>query len=102
MMLAPPRGTIRPMVKTLQGLSAAILALLALTAIARAQADSKPVSFAGKQIRLFIGYSPAGFGYDTYGRLLARYLGKYLRGNPNIVPLNKPGAGSLSLANYLY
>jgi len=102
MMLAPPRGTMRPTVKMLQGLSAAILALLALTAIARAQADGKPVSFAGKQIRLFIGYSPAGFGYDTYGRLLARYLGKYLPGNPNIVPLNKPGAGSLSLANYLY
>ena len=60
------------------------------------------MSFAGKQIRLFIGFSPTGFGYDTYGRLLARYLGKYLPGNPSIVPVNKPGAGSLNLANYMY
>ena len=43
-----------------------------------------------------------GFGYDTYGRLLARHLGKYLPGNPSIVPQNRPGAGSLNLANYLY
>ena len=29
-----------------------------------------------------IGFSPIGFGYDTYGRLLAKYLGKYLPGHP--------------------
>jgi len=86
----------------LQSLLAIGLTLLALTAAAAAQADGQPVSFAGKQIRLFIGYSPTGFGYDTYGRLLARYLGKHLSGNPSVVPLNKPGAGSLNLANYIY
>jgi tripartite-type tricarboxylate transporter receptor subunit TctC len=79
-------------------LAAAALAMLALTAAAGAQTPS----FAGRQIRLFVGFSPTGFGYDTYGRLLARYLGKYLPGNPTIVVLNKPGAGSLNLANYLY
>src|SRR5438874_3994510 len=60
------------------------------------------VSFAGKQIKILIGYSPTGFGYDTYGRLLARHLGKYLPGHPTVVPQNRPGAGSLNLANYLY
>jgi tripartite-type tricarboxylate transporter receptor subunit TctC len=67
-----------------------------------AQAQTEPVSFAGKQIKLLIGYSPSGYGYDTYGRLLARYLGRHLPGNPAIVPQNRPGAGSLNLANYLY
>jgi tripartite-type tricarboxylate transporter receptor subunit TctC len=67
-----------------------------------AQADGPPVSFAGKQIRLLIGFSPTGFGYDTYGRLLARHLGSHLPGRPTIVALNKPGAGSLNLANYIY
>jgi tripartite-type tricarboxylate transporter receptor subunit TctC len=76
--------------------------LVAASASARAQADGPPVSFAGRQIRLFIGFSPTGFGYDTYGRLLARHLGQYLPGRPNVVPLNKPGAGSLNLANYIY
>ena len=37
------------------------------------QAEPAPVSFAGKQIRVSIGFSPTGFGYDTYGRLLARH-----------------------------
>ena len=64
-------------------------------------AQSAPVSFAGKQIRLLIGFSPTAYGYDTYGRLLARYLGKFLPGNPLIVPENRPGAGSISLASYM-
>jgi tripartite-type tricarboxylate transporter receptor subunit TctC len=81
-----------------------VLAVLAaaVALAGAAQAQTEPVSFAGKQIRLLIGYSPTGYGYDTYGRLLARYIGKYLPGNPAIVPQNKPGAGSLSLANYMY
>ena len=84
---------------------AATLAAAAMATIAAAQAPADgnpPVSFAGKQIRLFIGFSPTGFGYDTYGRLLARHLGKYLAGRPSVVALNKPGAGSLNLANYIY
>jgi tripartite-type tricarboxylate transporter receptor subunit TctC len=65
-------------------------------------AQAGEVSFAGKQIRLSIGFSSTGYGYDTYGRLLARQLGKYLPGNPTISPQNRPGAGSLNLANYIY
>ena len=76
--------------------------LIALLAVpARAQ-TTEPVSFAGKQIKLLIGFSPTGYGYDTYGRLLARHIGKYLPGHPAIIPQNRPGAGSLNLANYLY
>jgi tripartite-type tricarboxylate transporter receptor subunit TctC len=76
-------------------------ALCIVAAAALAQAQNGPVSFAGKQIRLLIGFSPTAYGYDTYGRLLARYLGKYLPGNPLVVPENRPGAGSLSLASYM-
>jgi tripartite-type tricarboxylate transporter receptor subunit TctC len=71
-------------------------------AVPPAQSEPAPVSFAGKQVRVSIGYSPTGFGYDTYGRLLARHLGRYLPGNPTIVPQNRPGAGSLNLANYMF
>jgi tripartite-type tricarboxylate transporter receptor subunit TctC len=79
----------------------AAAALAAAVACADAQAEDA-VSFAGKQIRLFVGFSPTGFGYDTYGRLLARHLGDHLPGRPAVVVLNKPGAGSLNLANYIY
>ncbi|MDB5651894.1 MAG: tripartite tricarboxylate transporter family receptor, partial [Hyphomicrobiales bacterium] len=63
---------------------------------------AEEVTFAGKRITVFIGYSPGGIGYDTYGRHLARYLGKYLPGNPTIIASNRPGAGSMTLANYMY
>lgn len=55
----------------------------------------------GKTIRIVVGYAPGG-GYDFYARLLARYMGKYVPGNPAFVVENMPGAGSLASANYLY
>ena len=57
--------------------------------------------YAGKQISLLIGTTPGG-GYDAYGRLLARHLGRHIPGNPAIVAKNMPGAGGLTLANHLY
>src|SRR5262245_52671489 len=57
--------------------------------------------YKGKSISLVIGYSVGG-GYDAYGRLLARHLGKHIPGNPGVVAQNMTGAGSLKAANYLY
>jgi tripartite-type tricarboxylate transporter receptor subunit TctC len=62
----------------------------------------QPLSFAGKKISVSIGFSPTGVGYDTYGRLLARHMPKYLPGAPTMVAENKPGSGSMTLANHLY
>ncbi len=76
--------------------------LLVRPGAAQVPAEGSSVTFAGKQIRLFIGFSPTGFGYDTYARLLARHLGNLLPGHPSVVASNKPGAGSLNLANYIY
>src|SRR6202162_5643285 len=57
--------------------------------------------YKGKTISLIIGYSVGG-GYDLYGRLLARHIGRHIPGRPNIVPQNMTGAGSLRAAQYLY
>ena len=54
-----------------------------------------------KPVELYIGYSVGG-GYDVYARLIARHMGRHLPGSPVIVPKNMPGAGSLTLANWLY
>ena len=54
-----------------------------------------------KVVELYIGYSPGG-GYDVYARLLARHIGRHIPGNPTVVPKSMPGAGSLTLANWLY
>src|SRR5437868_4578370 len=79
-----------------------LVALATIAPLTFALAQTEPVSFAGKQVKVLVGYSPTGFGYDTYGRLLVRHMGKYLPGNPSLLPQNRPGAGSLNLANYLY
>ena len=82
-----------------------LILMIAVPGVAPRWAEAQgvpPVSFAGKRVTVFIGFSPIGFGYDTYGRVLARYLGRHLPGNPNVVPENRPGAGSMSLANYIY
>lgn len=55
----------------------------------------------GKRITLVIGYGPGG-GYDLYARMLGRFIGAHIPGNPSIVPQNMPGAGSRSAANWLF
>ncbi len=57
--------------------------------------------YKGKMIKYMVGYSPGG-GYDTYTRAIARHIGKYIPGNPTSIVQNKPGGGSLVVANYLY
>jgi tripartite-type tricarboxylate transporter receptor subunit TctC len=96
----PPNKRCRTLTRAAAVLAFAAGAILWLSASATL-AQNSSVSFAGRQIRLLIGFSPTAYGYDTYGRLLARYLGKYLPGDPLIVPENRPGAGSISLASYM-
>jgi tripartite-type tricarboxylate transporter receptor subunit TctC len=79
--------------------AAALLASLALTGSTRA--DDVADFYRGKTVDLYVGYSVGG-GYDVYGRLVARYLGRHLPGNPNVVPRNMEGAGSVRLTNWLY
>lgn len=64
------------------------------------QAQSVEEFYSGKTVNLYIGYSVGG-GYDTYARLLAAHIGKHIPGNPDVVPINMPGAGSLRLMNWL-
>jgi len=57
--------------------------------------------YKGRNVSLVIGYS-AGGGYDAYARLLARFMGKHIPGDPSIIPQQMAGAGSLRAANYIY
>jgi tripartite-type tricarboxylate transporter receptor subunit TctC len=57
--------------------------------------------YAGKTIDFVIG-GDVGGGYDIYARAIARHLGRFIPGNPTIVPKNQPGAGSGRAASSLY
>ncbi len=75
--------------------------LFLLLAVPAARADEVADFYRGRQVDLVVGFGPGG-GYDIYARLLARHIGKYIPGNPNVVVQNMPGAGSLRAANYIY
>jgi tripartite-type tricarboxylate transporter receptor subunit TctC len=78
-----------------------VLALAVLLGLSAAHADEVADFYRGRQVDLIVGFGPGG-GYDAYARLLARHIGKYIPGNPNVVVQNMPGAGSLRAANYIY
>jgi tripartite-type tricarboxylate transporter receptor subunit TctC len=75
--------------------------VLLLAACSSALAQSPADFYKGKNVDLYIGYSVGG-AYDLYARMLARHMGKHIPGNPNVLPKNMEGAGSLRLANWLY
>jgi tripartite-type tricarboxylate transporter receptor subunit TctC len=82
------------------GLSLSLALLLALALPVAAAGDDEDF-YRGKTISLIIPIGPGG-AYDTYSRLVGRYLGKYLPGNPTIVPRNMPGAGGTIASNHAY
>jgi tripartite-type tricarboxylate transporter receptor subunit TctC len=78
-----------------------LTAALAAFALIRAAPACGADFYRGRTINVVIGHS-AGGGYDLYARVLARYIGKHIPGNPSVVPVNMAGAGGLRAANYIY
>ena len=76
------------------------LALLGLALALSPAATAQEVSFKGSQITMLIGSAPGG-GTDASGRLIARFIGKYLPGDPSVVVQNMPGAGGVTSLNHL-
>jgi tripartite-type tricarboxylate transporter receptor subunit TctC len=77
------------------------VAALVAAAVLGVSAAGAQDSLAGKNVTLIIGFG-AGGGYDLWGRLVARHIGKHLPGNPTVVPQNMPGAGSYVAASHIY
>lgn len=74
-----------------------VVALLAMGIV-------RPVSaqdfYKGKTITIVVGFTPGG-GFDLNARLLARYIGKYIPGAPEVIVSNMPGAGSMTAVRHL-
>jgi tripartite-type tricarboxylate transporter receptor subunit TctC len=64
-------------------------------------AEPADMFFKGKTINFYIGFAGGG-SYDYYARLVARFIGKHIPGNPTVVPQTMTGAGSFQLANFLF
>ena len=82
------------------GAAALSVTLASLFAAAPAKASEEDF-FKGKNVTIYIGFSPGGT-YDLFGRMVGRFIGKHIPGNPTVVASNMPGAGSFTASNWLY
>lgn len=84
-------------------LERALFALLVIAlAAGSARAETSAVDFyRNKSIDIYVGFSSGGV-YDLTARLLARFMGRHIPGNPSLVPRNMTGAAGQRLANWLY
>ncbi len=75
--------------------AASLIASASLINAAQAQSETfdKPVT-------VYVA-GTAGGGIDLLARALARHMGQYLPGNPNMVVQDMPGAGGIRAANFL-
>ena len=78
-----------------------VLAVVVAGSVSRVESQSRDGFFDGKTIRFLVASGPGG-ATDIGARLVARFLGKHMPGNPGIVVQNMSGAGGLVAANYLF
>jgi tripartite-type tricarboxylate transporter receptor subunit TctC len=82
-------------------LRSACIVFAACLCVARVSAQGSVESFyRGKNVTITVG-SAVGGGYDTYARLVGRYFGRHIPGNPAVIVSNLPGAGSIKAASYI-
>jgi tripartite-type tricarboxylate transporter receptor subunit TctC len=63
--------------------------------------DAVEKFYKGRTITSVVPFGPGG-GYAIYNQIMARHLGKFIPGNPQIVPQYRPGAGGIVASNYVY
>jgi tripartite-type tricarboxylate transporter receptor subunit TctC len=78
---------------------AAIAAIVA--ASAPAQAETAADFYKGKTVTMVVAYSAGGM-YGLNARIMSRYFGKHVPGNPTVVVQHMSGAGGSKAANYMY
>ncbi len=89
----------RPRTKSYRWTSRAGIAALAACGVASL---AQPAGAqAPRNLEFYVGYS-AGGGSDTQARIVANHIGRHYPGAPNVVVRNMPGAGTITLANYLF
>jgi tripartite-type tricarboxylate transporter receptor subunit TctC len=63
--------------------------------------DTVEKFYKGRTISSIVPFGPGG-GYAIYNQIMARHLGQFIPGNPQIVPQYRPGAGGIVASNYVY
>jgi hypothetical protein len=78
----------------------AIIAAVSCIALSMPAPAANAISFEGKTVKMIVP-STVGGSTDLAARLFARFLGKYLPGNPAIVASNVPGGQGVKALNFV-
>ena len=77
------------------------LAALAVCSLpVQAADDSVAAFYAGRAITIYVGFGPGGSA-SLYSEALSHHMGRYLPGHPTLSVQHMPGAGGLSVMNYM-
>ena len=76
-------------------------AMMAVLMMAAASPALAADFYQGRTISIVIGSAPGG-SYDAYARLIARHIGRFIPGNPSVVPRNLPGAAGIQSAHFVF
>lgn len=82
-------------------LALGLSALSATQAVPVAAQETVEDFYSGKTVTIYVGFGPGG-GYDLYARLVSEFLGRHIRGNPEVIVENMPGAGGRTAIQFLY
>jgi len=79
------------------------LAVFGVASLATTSANADAVAdfYRGRTLTMIVG-SGEGGGFGLNARIIAKYLGKYIPGNPNIVLQFMQGSGGVKAANFVY
>src|SRR5689334_1085068 len=83
-----------------QNRSALLAVVFAALGASPALAQSPAEFYKDKQVTFYVGLSPGG-GYDLNARLVAKHIGRYIPGQPQVIVRNMPGGGGLVMTNFV-
>jgi tripartite-type tricarboxylate transporter receptor subunit TctC len=77
-----------------------VIAIAAAIGAGAAAGASAADFYAGKTVTVINPSGPGG-SYHLYAQIVARHLGKFIPGHPNVIVQDKPGAGGALAAAYM-
>lgn len=86
--------------RAIVSLLTALATLASVAACHPAEGSASNTTFPGSTLRLIVGFR-AGGPYDSHARVLAKYLGGYLPGHPDVIVENMAGANGAIAAKHL-
>jgi tripartite-type tricarboxylate transporter receptor subunit TctC len=82
-------------------LSAGIFTGLCVFGVNTMSAADATEFYKGKTVKIYVG-AGAGGGYGFFGRAFGKFYGNHIPGKPNVIVINKPGAGGTKMTNWAY